>query len=45
MATYTVKKGDSLWKIAMDIGSIIRARYTIAGETPSFTFSLGAVVK
>lgn len=29
----------------MDIGSVIRASYTIAGETPSFTFSLGAVVK
>lgn len=32
-------------KVAEGIGSVIRARYTIAGETPSFTFSLGAVVK
>lgn len=29
----------------MDIGSTIRASYTITGEAPSFTFSLGAVVK
>lgn len=29
----------------IDIGSVIRASYTIGGTTPSFTFSLGAVVK
>lgn len=28
-----------------DIGSVIRANYTIGGTTPSITFSLGAVVK
>lgn len=29
----------------IDIGSVIRASYTIGGTDPSFTFSLGAVVK
>lgn len=37
--------GTEIKSVASGLGSAIRAVYTIAGTTPSFTFSLGLVVK